>query len=157
MNKISFELNNTKTTVAVEPLKRLLDVLRLDLELTGTKECCGEGECGSCVVYLNGVLVNSCMIPVAYVENKSLITIEGFRETEKFKVLEACFNEAGGVQCGFCTPGMIMAANACLEQKKNPTLEEIKEALSGNLCRCTGYQLIFEAVQMAVERGDDLW
>lgn len=158
MNKtICFNLNNEDVEVKVDPLRRLLDVIRIDLDLTGTKECCGEGECGSCVVFLNDVLVNSCMVPVAYAEGKTLVTIEGFKKTDRFNMLETCFNEAGAVQCGFCTTGMIMAANACLINNPNATLDEVKEALSGNLCRCTGYQMIFSAVEIAKKRGEGLW
>ena len=136
---------------------RLLDFLRNELLLTGTKEVCGEGECGACAVLKDGVLVNSCMIPLGAAEGSEIVTPEGIRETEKGKCIIDAFGDAGAVQCGFCTPGMMMATEALLTINKKPSEPEIREALSGNLCRCTGYDLIVKGVQIASERGKDLW
>ena len=122
---------------------RLLDYLRKELKLTGTKEGCGEGECGACSVLINGKLVNSCMVLLGQVDGKSVTTIEGIEDKKLFKA----FEETGAVQCGFCTPGMIMAATALLRKNPNPSLYDIKEAISGNLCRCTGYKKIVEAIK----------
>lgn len=157
MRRIEFTLNGTKTGVDTDPLKRLLDVLREDLKLTGPKEGCGEGECGACSVLLDGRLVNSCLIPAGAIAGREITTIEGFRETTQFKVLEEAFADAGAVQCGFCTPGMVMAAQALLSANARPTEMEIREAISGNLCRCTGYNMIVDAVRLAAERGEGLW
>lgn len=157
IKKIKFKLNNEVVEIEVDPVRRLLDVLREDFELTGVKEGCSEGECGACVVFIDDLLANSCMVPMANVINKHIITIEGFRETKRFEVIKECFLEAGAVQCGFCTPGMILATENILRNYKNPTLDEIKEGLSGNICRCTGYQSIFEAVELAKIKGGDLW
>lgn len=154
---INFNLNNEKITMETDPAMRLLDVLRNDLNLTGVKEGCGEGECGACVVFFNGHLANSCLIPMANVIGQQVVTIEGFKKTKRFKVIEQAFLEAGAVQCGFCIPGMIMATEYILRTYKNPTLDQIKEGLSGNICRCTGYQMIFDAVQLAKKAGGDLW
>jgi carbon-monoxide dehydrogenase small subunit len=157
MRRISFILNNKKVTVEADPLKRLLDVLRGDCGLTGPKEGCGEGECGACSVLVDGRLTNSCLTAVGTVEGRTVTTIEGYRETERFAVLEKAFADAGAVQCGFCTPGMIMAAEALLSKNAKPNESEIREAISGNLCRCTGYNMIVQAVETAAERGAGLW
>jgi len=147
--KISFKLNGKKITVDTDPMRRLLDVLREDLNLTGTKEGCGKGECGACSVIVNGKIVNSCLFPVGQAEGCEIITIEGLSDGEKLHPIQKAYIEAGAVQCGFCTPGMVLATKVLLDKKKNPTDEEIKEALSGNLCRCTGYAKIIEAVKKA--------
>ena len=158
MNKrISFILNNKEVDIVADPLKRLLDVLREDFMLTGPKEGCGEGECGACSVLLDGKLVNSCLVAVGKIEGKYITTIEGFRETEQYAVLEQAFSIAGAVQCGFCIPGMIMAAQALLSANPDPNEQEIREALSGNLCRCSGYTMIIQAVNLAAKRGKGLW
>ncbi|MCK5671766.1 MAG: (2Fe-2S)-binding protein [Spirochaetales bacterium] len=157
MKEIKFVLNGKEVSVEADPLKRLLDVLREDNRMTGVKEGCGEGECGACSVLMNGVLVNSCMIPLGAAEDSEIVTPEGIRETEKGKLIIDAFGDAGAVQCGFCTPGMMMATEALLTINKNPDEPEIREALSGNLCRCTGYDLIVKGVQIASERGKDLW
>jgi carbon-monoxide dehydrogenase small subunit len=125
-------------------MKRLLDVLREDLQLTGTKEGCGEGECGACSVLLNGELVNSCLIPVLQVDGAEITTIEGISHP-----VQQSFIENGGAQCGICTPGMILAAVTLLKEHPNPSDDEIRHGLSGNLCRCTGYTKIFESVRRA--------
>jgi carbon-monoxide dehydrogenase small subunit len=130
-------------------MERLLDVLRNELGLTGTKEGCGEGECGSCSVLLDGMLVNSCLVPVAQASGASIVTIEGISADDLMKSLQEAFLECGGAQCGICTPGMILAAVHLLEKKTEPELVDIREGLSGNLCRCTGYAQIFEAVAKA--------
>jgi aerobic carbon-monoxide dehydrogenase small subunit len=155
--EITFILNNQSVSVQTDTMRRLLDVLRDDLGITGTKEGCGEGECGACSVLLNGKLVNSCLIPVGSIEGDEVLTIEGFKLTKRFTVLEAAFAEAGAVQCGFCTPGMLMAAEALLTHNPKPEEAEIRDAISGNLCRCTGYNMIVEAIQIAGQRGDGLW
>jgi len=154
---INFTLNEKKVAIEVDPVRRLLDVLREDFKLTGIKEGCSEGECGACVVFINNQLVNSCMVPMGNVINKEIITIEGFKKIKQFEIIEKSFLEAGAVQCGFCTPGMILATENLLRTYKNPSLEEIKEGLSGNICRCTGYQAIFEAVILAKKEGGELW
>ena len=151
--EVSFTVNGNSHTVRAYPMERLLDVLRHDLELTGTKEGCGEGECGSCSVLLDGVLVNSCLIPVLQASGSEIVTIEGLASDGRLQVLQQSFLDCGGAQCGICTPGMILASVHLLNKKPQPTLEEIREALSGNLCRCTGYMQIFEAVADAARRG----
>jgi len=149
MTRIAFTVNNEHKTVDTPPMKRLLDVLREDLHLTGAKEGCGEGECGSCSVLMNGELVNSCLIPALQAEGSQITTIEGIAINEKLHPIQQCFLEEGGAQCGICTPGMILATHYLLEKYPQPTLLQIQEGLAGNLCRCTGYTRIFEAVQAA--------
>jgi aerobic carbon-monoxide dehydrogenase small subunit len=148
-SEISFILNGKQTTVRAHPMERLLDVLRYHLELTGTKEGCGEGECGSCSVLLDGALVNSCLIPVLQVNGAAIVTIEGLAPDGRLHALQQAFLACGGAQCGICTPGMILAAHHLLGKNPRPTLEEIRDGLSGNLCRCTGYLQVFEAVVAA--------
>jgi carbon-monoxide dehydrogenase small subunit len=135
--------------VEAPAMARLLDVLRLDLALTGTKEGCGEGECGACSVLLNGALVNSCLIPIAQAAGARIETVEGLSPNGTLNPLQQSFLKHGGAQCGICTPGMLMAATHLLATNPHPTLPEVQEALSGNLCRCTGYQKIFDAVRLA--------
>src|ERR1700740_2028497 len=149
--EVSFIVNGNSRTVRAYPMERLLDVLRNDLELTGTKEGCGEGECGSCSVLLDGMLVNSCLVPVAQASGASIVTIEGISAHALIKPLQEAFLECGGAQCGICTPGMILAAAHLLEKKPLPALADIREGLAGNLCRCTGYMQIFEAVAEAAQ------
>jgi aerobic carbon-monoxide dehydrogenase small subunit len=151
--EISLAVNGQLVTVRVHAMERLLDVLRHELGLTGTKEGCGEGECGSCSVLLDGILVNSCLIPVLQANGANIVTIEGLSTDGRLRVLQQAFLECGGAQCGICTPGMILAALHLLKEKPQPTLEEIREGLAGNLCRCTGYMQIFEAVAEAGRRG----
>jgi aerobic carbon-monoxide dehydrogenase small subunit len=150
--KVSFTVNGEIKTVRVYPMERLLDVLRHQLGLTGAKEGCGEGECGSCAVLLNGALVNSCLVPVLQAQDAAVITIEGLPAGGKLDRLQEAFLNCGGAQCGICTPGMILAAHHLLHKKADPTMDEIREGLSGNLCRCTGYIQIFEAVAEAARR-----
>jgi carbon-monoxide dehydrogenase small subunit len=149
--QISLQVNGAPKTVVVYPMARLLDVLREELALTGTKEGCGEGECGSCSVLLDGVLVNSCLIPVLQANGTRILTIEGVSDDARLHPLQQAFLECGAAQCGICTPGMVLAALQLLEKNPQPSLDEIREGLSGNLCRCTGYSQIFEAVAKAAE------
>jgi len=153
MTQITLTVNGASHTVTVPPMKRLLDVLREDLHLTGAKEGCGEGECGSCSVLINGELTNSCLVPVLQAESAQITTIEGLAPNEATKLhpIQQCFLEHGGAQCGICTPGMILATHYLLAKYPHPTLPQIQEGLAGNLCRCTGYMRIFEAVQHAAE------
>ena len=146
---IQLVINGQAETVKVPPMKRLLDVLREDLNLTGTKEGCGEGECGSCSVRMNGELVNSCLVPVLQAQGSNIETIEGLAIDAELHPLQKAFLECGGAQCGICTPGMLMAATHLLERNPHPSMEEIREGLAGNLCRCTGFVKIFEAVKVA--------
>jgi carbon-monoxide dehydrogenase small subunit len=132
-------------------MERLLDVLRVELGLTGTKEGCGEGECGACSVLLDGVLVNSCLIPVLQVEAASIVTIEGIANDLRWRNLQQAFLECGAAQCGICTPGMMLAAAQLLQKIPKPSLDDVREGLAGNLCRCTGYKHIVEAVLRAAE------
>jgi aerobic carbon-monoxide dehydrogenase small subunit len=150
---VSCIVNGKPETVHVYPMERLLDVLRYELGLTGAKEGCGEGECGSCSVLINGELVNSCLVPVLQASGAEITTIEGVALDPRLSTLQTAFLEAGGAQCGICTPGMILASCHLLNKKPKPTFDEIREGLSGNLCRCTGYMQIFEAVQRAAGRN----
>lgn len=147
MRKITFNLNGKDVTVKTTLSMRLLDVLRNDLQLTGTKEGCGEGECGACQVYLDGKIVSSCLIPMSNVIGRQVMTIEGFSKTKEYKKIEKAYIEEGAVQCGFCTPGMVMATNALLQVNHHPNDSEIKEGLAGNICRCTGYQTIIKSIK----------
>jgi aerobic carbon-monoxide dehydrogenase small subunit len=150
---LSFTVNGKLAIVHVYPMERLLDVLRHELGLTGAKEGCGEGECGSCSVLMNEVLVNSCLVPVLQAAGASLTTIEGLSEGPQLSALQTAFLECGGAQCGICTPGMILSACHLLKKNPQPTMDDIREGLSGNLCRCTGYMQIFEAVAKAARRN----
>jgi carbon-monoxide dehydrogenase small subunit len=147
--EVALTINGVAEKVLAHPMERLLDVLRNELGLTGTKEGCGEGECGSCSVLLDGMLVNSCLVPLGQAGGANIVTIEGISAYDSMKRLQEAFLECGGAQCGICTPGMILAAVHLLEKKPAPDLADIKEGLSGNLCRCTGYLQIFEAVAKA--------
>jgi carbon-monoxide dehydrogenase small subunit len=148
--EISFEVNGRSAVVRTHPMARLLDVLRQDLHLTGTKEGCGEGECGACSVMVNGELVNSCLMPVLQADGAAITTIEGVStEDGELHPLQRAFIEEGGAQCGICTPGMVMAALDLLTRHPDPTDDQIRTGLAGNLCRCTGYTRIFEAILRA--------
>jgi len=148
MMKVSFALNGKNVNVDAPPMKRLLDVLRDDACMTGTKEGCGEGECGACTVIMDGLLVLSCMVPICQVQGKTITTIEGLGTGGKLHPLQKAFHENGGAQCGICTPGMIVAAAYYLEHPD--AAEDLREALAGNQCRCTGYTRIFESVRAAM-------
>lgn len=150
--KIAFSVNGEPRTLEAFPMARLLDVLREQLHLTGTKEGCGEGECGACSVVVDGRIVNSCLIPVAQVEGASIKTIEGVASGDQLHAVQQAFIDCGGAQCGICTPGMVMAAVDLLERNPNPSEAEIRNGLAGNLCRCTGYMKIFESVVRACQR-----
>jgi aerobic carbon-monoxide dehydrogenase small subunit len=143
---IDFVVNGESRQVRVPAMKRLLDVLREDLRLTGTKEGCGEGECGSCSVRMNGGLVNSCLIPVLQAQGACIETVEGLAKNDKLHPLQEAFLHCGGAQCGICTPGMLIAATHLLARNPHPTMAEIREGLAGNLCRCTGFKRIFDSV-----------
>jgi carbon-monoxide dehydrogenase small subunit len=149
---LSLIVNGIPKTVRVYPMERLLDVLRHELQLTGAKEGCGEGECGSCSVLMDGELVNSCLIPALQANGASVTTIEGLAEGPQLSALQKAFLECGGAQCGICTPGMILSASHLLNKNQKPTLDDIREGLAGNLCRCTGYIQIFEAVARAAKQ-----
>ena len=149
---VSFAVNGEPLTVEAYPMVRLLDVLRQDLRLTGTKEGCGEGECGACSVLIDGQLANSCLVPVAQVEGSAITTIEGIAG-ETLHAVQQAFVECGAAQCGICTPGMVLAALTLVErQSAQPTEDDIRSGLAGNLCRCTGYMRIFEAILQACEK-----
>jgi aerobic carbon-monoxide dehydrogenase small subunit len=148
-----FFVNQDRKSVHAHPMERLLDVLRVELGLNGVKEGCGEGECGSCSVLMNGELVNSCLVPIAQANGARITTIEGLARDDRLHPLQEAFLACGGAQCGICTPGMILAAVHLLDKEPRPTLEQIKEGLSGNLCRCTGYMQIFEAVKKVARGG----
>ena len=149
--RVRCTVNGREETIEAPPMARLLDVLREQIGLTGVKEGCGEGECGACSVMIDGELTNACLVPVLQVRGARITTIEGLAEHAKLHRVQQAFLEAGGAQCGICTPGMILAAVALLERIPRPTIEEIREGLAGNLCRCTGYMRIFESVQRAAE------
>jgi carbon-monoxide dehydrogenase small subunit len=146
---VSCKVNGEASTLEAYPFARLLDVLRESLRLTGTKEGCGEGECGACSVLVDGELVNSCLVPVAQVEGAEIVTIEGVASGERLHAVQEAFIECGGAQCGICTPGMVLAAVSLLERTPEPSETDIREGLAGNLCRCTGYMKIFESVVRA--------
>jgi carbon-monoxide dehydrogenase small subunit len=150
--KISFLLNSQNMSIEIEPNIRLLDLLRDKFNLTGTKEGCSIGECGACTVIMNGKAVNSCLVLAGQCDGAEIITIEGIENDGKLHPLQENFLKSGAVQCGFCTPGMIMSAYALLLENPNPTEEEIKEAIAGNLCRCTGYKQIIEAIEKSARQ-----
>jgi len=151
--EISLTVNGETKTVHAYPMERLLDILRQEFHLTGTKEGCGEGECGACSVLMDGALVNSCLIPVLQAKSASIVTIEGLAADARARAVQDSFLEHGGAQCGICTPGMILAAVSLLNKTSEPNIEDIREGLAGNLCRCTGYMQIFEAVAEAARRS----
>jgi carbon-monoxide dehydrogenase small subunit len=152
--EIAFTLNGASVSVRAYPMERLLDVLRNELSLTGTKEGCGEGECGACSVLMDGALVDSCLVPIGQAAGAKIVTIEGAAADDpKFAALSDAFLACGGAQCGICTPGMVMAALHLFTKKPQPTVEDVREGLSGNLCRCTGYAQIVEAVMEAAARS----
>ncbi len=151
-SEVSFKVNGQPRRLAVFPMARLLDVLREELRLTGTKEGCGEGECGACSVIVDGRIVNSCLVPVAQVNGSEITTIEGVADGDQLHAVQQAFIDHGGAQCGMCTPGMVLAAVDLLERNTHPTEADIRTALAGNLCRCTGYMKIFESVTKALTK-----
>jgi aerobic carbon-monoxide dehydrogenase small subunit len=148
---ITCRVNGEPVTVEAHTMARLLDVLRVELRLTGTKEGCGEGECGACSVLLNGQLVNSCLVPWLHADGAEIVTIEGVADGDRLHRVQEAFVSCGGAQCGICTPGMVLAALSLVQAHPSPTPDQIREGLAGNLCRCTGYMRIFEAIVRAVE------
>jgi len=148
---LSITVNGKRRNLETPPDRRLIDIIRDDLHLTGTKEGCGSGECGACTVLLNGKPVNSCLIWACQVQQADIVTIEGITPAQGLHPVQDAFVQEGAVQCGFCTPGMVLSSVALLSANLNPSQEEIKQALSGNLCRCTGYSKIFRAVERAAE------
>ncbi len=151
---ITLKVNSRQWDLAVEPNRTLVDMLRYDLGLTGTKKGCDLGECGSCTVILNGKPVNACLVLAIQANGAEVLTIEGLKPSQGLHPLQQAFVEKGAIQCGFCTPGMILSASSLLKQNSNPTEEDIRTALSGNLCRCTGYQKIVEAVRSVGQTGE---
>lgn len=157
MDAIKFYLNGAEVAYEGSAADRLLDVLRDTYNCKSVKCGCKEGECGACSVLIDGTLINSCCVAMGAVEGCSIVTIEGFRETERFAALEKAFGDIAAVQCGFCIPGMVLAAEALLSKNAHPTVDEIREGLSGNLCRCTGYNAIVAAINNAAKEGNGLW
>ncbi|QAY65719.1 (2Fe-2S)-binding protein [Paenibacillus protaetiae] len=152
LKEVQFTLNNELIALTINPAKRLLDVIRDELRLTGTKRSCEIGRCGACMVLVDGKQMNSCLLMAYQCEGKSITTIEGLHpEQGEFDCIQQAFLEEGGYQCGYCTPGMVLSVKALLDQNSSPTPDEVEEALSGNLCRCTGYGGIWRAVQRAAE------
>ena len=150
MLSIKLNVNGEMHTVEIEPTETLLHVLREKLSLTGTKEGCGEGDCGACTILVNGKSVNSCIYPAIQADGCDILTVEGVEKSEKLSAIQKAFVDHGAVQCGFCSPGMIMATAALLDENPNPTEEEIRRGLSGNICRCTGYQAMVDAVKSLI-------
>lgn len=157
MNNIAFVLNKTEVIYTGNPSSGLLDVLRDEFRLTGVKCGCKEGECGACSVIMDGLLVNSCMVAMGTVNGCTITTIEGYRETERYAVLDKAFASVSAVQCGYCIPGMVLAAECILAKTPHPTEDEIRIGISGNLCRCTGYNAIVNAIAIAAKEGNGLW
>ena len=155
--KICFKLNGKDVALTTDPLRRLIDVLREDFDCKGVKEGCSEGECGACSILFNGKIVTSCIIPVGAADGQEIMTIEGVSATEKGKIIVEAFADGGAVQCGFCIPGLVIAAYYLLSHNPNPTDDEIRLGISGNICRCTGYDLIVESIHLAAERGGAIW
>jgi len=147
--KINVTVNGKEYTLDVEPNQTLVEILRDQMGLTGTKVGCGVGDCGSCTVLMNGKAVNSCLVLAGEVDGKEILTIEGVGTEESLHPIQQAFIDQGAIQCGFCTPGMVLSANALLDQNPNPSDSQIRTAISGNLCRCTGYQKIIRAIQDA--------
>ena len=157
MESIAFTLNNQKVEYSGKATDRLLDVLRETYKLTGVKCGCKEGECGACSVLMDGELVNSCTVAMGRCEGSNIVTIEGFRETDRFKVIDKAYADVSAVQCGYCIPGMVLATEALLSKVPHPTEADIREGISGNLCRCTGYNAIVKAIMNASKEGEGLW
>lgn len=158
MNKVLIELtvNGLRHELAVHPNRTLLELLREDLELTGTKHGCGEGDCGACAVRLDGEVVNACLVLALEASGREVVTIEGVAHGASLHPIQDAFIDVGAVQCGYCTPGMILTAQELLERCPDPTVEQVRRGVSGNLCRCTGYQKIVEAIMEAARRLNEL-
>jgi aerobic carbon-monoxide dehydrogenase small subunit len=150
--QIKIRVNRSEYTLSVSPDRLLLDLLREDLGLTGTKKGCGEGECGACTIIMDGKTVLSCLIPAMKAGGAEILTVEGMAEGDKLHPIQQAFWQEGAVQCGYCTPGMLLSVKALLDENSEPAVEEVKEAISGNLCRCTGYSKIIRAIQVASEK-----
>lgn len=150
--EITCVINGKKINASIRPEQLLVDFLRDEIGLTGTKRGCGIGECGACTVIMNGCTVASCLVPAAAIDEAEILTVEGLSEGEKLHVLQQAFIEHGAVQCGFCTPGMLLSAKALLDKNPHPTREEIRVAISGNVCRCTGYSKIVDAVESVAKQ-----
>ena len=155
--KLEFILNGEAIQIEADPLDRLLDVLRGNLGLIAAKEGCGEGECGACAVLIDGELVNSCLVIMGALQGKSITTLEGYKTTARFEALKKGFEKAGSLQCGFCTPGFVLAAEALLSKDPHPSEAEVRRAIEGNLCRCTGYTMIVDGILEAAKEGEGLW
>ena len=153
--EIVLKVNGTSYQVSIEPWRTLVEVLRENLGLTGTKKSCNEGECGACTVLMDGRPVSSCLVLAMDAQGKEILTIEGLSEGEKLHPIQEAFLKHGAIQCGFCTPGMVMSAKALLDENPKPTVAEVRKAISGNLCRCTGYQHIVDSVIAASKRMDE--
>ena len=151
MKEIKLTVNGKSHELTIKPWRTLLEVLREELKLTGTKEGCGLGECGACTVIMNGKAVNSCLVLASEADGKDILTIEGLADGDKLHPIQEAFVTHGGMQCGFCTSGMILSAKALLEKNPDPTEEEVREGISGNFCRCTGYPKIIESIQAAAK------
>ena len=147
--KVRVVVNGISRELDAPPMKRVLDVIREDMGLTGTKEGCGEGECGACSVIVDGEVINSCLVPICQVQSSTILTVEGLARDGRLDPLQQAFLECGGAQCGICTPGMLIAARSLLDSNSKPSRDEIKEAIAGNLCRCTGYIRIIDAIEHA--------
>ncbi|OUO93186.1 (2Fe-2S)-binding protein [Cloacibacillus sp. An23] len=152
MQELKCTVNGKEIAIEVDPSHSLADVLRYDLGLTGTKKGCEEGECGACTVLVNGLPVDSCIVPVMKVQGKNVLTIEGLEQNGELDPIQEAFVEAGAIQCGFCTPGVVLSAKALLMREENPTQEDIRDELSGHFCRCTGYLQFYDAVRIAAEK-----
>ena len=157
MDGINFVLNGKEVCYKGSATARLLDVLRDEYDMKSVKCGCKEGECGACAVLIDGVLHNSCCVAMGAVDGREIVTVEGYRETERFQVLSKAFADLSAVQCGFCIPGMVLAAEAILSANPHPTEDEVREGLSGNICRCTGYNALVKAVLNASKEADGLW
>ena len=149
--EITFTINGQSQTLTIQPWRTLLEVIREDLQLTGTKEGCGQGECGSCTVIMGGKTINSCLVPAVEADGQEIITIEGLSNGDVLHPIQEAFMEHSGMQCGFCTPGMIMSAKGLLDRNPKPSEEEIREGIAGNFCRCTGYTKIVESIDAAAK------
>ena len=152
MKEITLNVNGNQYTLHVKPSTTLLDIIREDLGLTGAKEGCGEGECGACTVLMDGLAVNACLVLAVEANNKQITTIEGLAHGGDLHPIQQAFVDIGGLQCGFCTPGMILSTKALLDKNQNPTDQEIRKGLEGNFCRCTGYTKIIESVRVAADK-----